>query len=638
MEKIRTFFGGTSKGQSGASRQEKEQSSPNKEVSLSRKGANAESQAAGTQSGTSGANSGAAAETQVLTSGDHNQTVAKTVSAHVHEATVTPPAIRKKTPMKGATPVGTNRPQIYQPPLKVLKEDAKKRIAVHTIGKENPNYPAPGKVLMVVGATGSGKSTAINGLTNYIYGVDWDDDFRYKLIVDEGGRSQTESQTSWITAYVFYKTENSIFPHTLTVIDTPGFGDTRGIQRDKEIAEQIKELFSNCQNHVVDQLHAIAFVAPASAVRLTATQRYIFDATLSIFGKDIESNILLLATFADGQKPPVYQAASDAKIPYRKAFKFNNSALYSENASADNGSSTEDDDSSFNQQFWTMGVKSFATLFNELITMDARSLHLTREVLKQRDRLEASVSGLQPQIQKGLAKIDVLKQECIILEQKEAEINDNKNFTYTVKDQRQITVPLKSGELITNCRSCHTTCHFPCGIANNADKRGCAVIDSEGNCTVCPKKCTWQIHENTPYRYDIQEVMVEKTYGNLKAKYESALQGKSNKEGIIHAMEAEMQQLNVVVFDMIDEARMSLERLKEIALKPNPMTEVEYIDLLIESEKQEGKPSFMERIKALEEIRNRAVLLSKVAKEGVKTPGSDVAVKKGWREMWGLFS
>ena len=83
--------------QSAASRQENEQLSPNNEESLSRKGASAQSQAAGTQSGTSGVNSGAAAETQVLTSGDNNQTVAKTVSAHVHEATVTPPAIRKKT-------------------------------------------------------------------------------------------------------------------------------------------------------------------------------------------------------------------------------------------------------------------------------------------------------------------------------------------------------------------------------------------------------------------------------------------------------------------------------------------------------------------------------------------------------------
>ena len=238
--------------------------------------------------------------------------------------------VKKKTPMAGATEIDTKRhPKIYQPLLKTLKEDKKKCIALRAVGNEDPNFPAPGRVLMVVGATGTGKSTMINGLTNYIYGVNWEDDFRYKLIVDEGGNSQTQSQTSWITAYIFYPTEgHSNIPYTLTVIDTPGFGDTRGIERDKQIVDQIQGFFSD--GTIVDQLHAIAFVASASSVRLTATQRYIFDATLSIFGKDIASNIFFVATFADGQTPPVYKAASEAKIPYCKAYKFNNSALYSE--------------------------------------------------------------------------------------------------------------------------------------------------------------------------------------------------------------------------------------------------------------------------------------------------------------------
>lgn len=77
-----------------------------------------------------------------------------------------------------------------------------------------------------------------------------------------------------------------------------------------------------------------------------------------------------------------------------------------------------------------MGTKGFVTLFNELIAMEPRSLHLIREVLKQRDRLEASVRGCKPHIQKGLAKIDVLKQELKILERNEDEIKHNKKFKY----------------------------------------------------------------------------------------------------------------------------------------------------------------------------------------------------------------
>ena len=51
-----------------------------------------------------------------------------------------------------------------------------------------------------------------------------------------------------------------------------------------------------------------------------------------------------------------------------------------------------------------MGTKGFVTLFNELVAMEPRSLHLTREVLKQRDRLEASVRGVNHTFKKDLQK------------------------------------------------------------------------------------------------------------------------------------------------------------------------------------------------------------------------------------------
>ena len=319
--------------------------------------------------------------------------------------------------MNGAIHVGTtSQLKLYQPPMICLQEKLNERIAVRAIGAENPNFPAPGKVLMAVGATGSGKTTFINALTNYIYGVDWNDDFRYKLITDEGVPSQTNSQTSWITAYIFYKTNTySTLPYTLTVIDTPGFGDTSDIQRDKEISHQIKELFTSCG--FVDQLHAIAFVAMAPSVRLTHSQKYIFDAT---FGRDIESNIMLLATFADGQVPPVFQAAKEANVPYCEALKFNNCALYKCN----------DDNDTFGHMFWEMGTKSFGSLFNKLVQMEPRSLYFTRVVLKEREHLEATLAGIQAHIDEALVRIENIKKERKILEGHEDDINSNKDYSW----------------------------------------------------------------------------------------------------------------------------------------------------------------------------------------------------------------
>ena len=103
--------------------------------------------------------------------------------------------------------------------------------------------PKPTKVLMLVGATGAGKSTQINGIVNYLLGVKWENDFRFKLIGDEASQSQAHSQTQRVTAYTFYWQEGSPLNCNLTIIDTPGFGDTRGLERDQEITENIKDFF-----------------------------------------------------------------------------------------------------------------------------------------------------------------------------------------------------------------------------------------------------------------------------------------------------------------------------------------------------------------------------------------------------------
>ena len=146
---------------------------------------------------------------------------------------------------------------------------------------EEPSQACPEKVLMVLGATGAGKSTLINGMVNYIMGVEWKDNFRFKLVTEEV-KSQAHSQTSTITAYTIHHMEGSRVPYTLTIIDTPGFGDTAGLKRDNLITEQIKEFFALKGRNGISHLDGIGFVTQSALARLTHTQQYIFDSILAI--------------------------------------------------------------------------------------------------------------------------------------------------------------------------------------------------------------------------------------------------------------------------------------------------------------------------------------------------------------------
>ena len=54
---------------------------------------------------------------------------------------------------------------------------------------------------MVVGQTGCGKTTLLNSFINYLLGIEIDDDFRYEIIHESFGTSQSISQTLEVIVY-----------------------------------------------------------------------------------------------------------------------------------------------------------------------------------------------------------------------------------------------------------------------------------------------------------------------------------------------------------------------------------------------------------------------------------------------------
>ena len=503
-------------------------------------------------------------------------------------------------------------PVVYKLSAELKLRREKGKIIKKSIGSPNElEGRRTEKVLMVVGATGAGKTTLINGMVNYILGIKWEDKFRYKLIVEDSRVSQAHSQTKEITAYTFHPMKGSAFPYKFTIIDTPGFGDTEGLKRDKEIIKQIKEFFSIPPPNGIDHIDGIGFVTQASLARLTPTQEYIFTSILSIFGKDMAKNIFILVTFADGQTPPVMEAIKKAKIPAQKFHKFNNSAIFADNTETAQKKEDEEDDD-FDKMFWKMGVRSFKKFFRDFEKSRSVSLQLTQEVLKEREQLQNMVEGLTPQINQGLSKIEEMRQEENILRQHETEIEQNKSFRYSVEVTKAKKKDLSgTGQFTTTCLRCHFTCHQDCAYANDDDKESCCAIDKNGYCRVCTDHCHWHEHSNVPYIFEYETVTETRTLEDLKKKYEVAQSGKNLVEGMIGKIENDLTEVHNNVLSMMFKAQQSLQRLDEIALKPNPLTRTEYLELLIESEKNEAKQGWKGRVQYYEEAKRQAEILSK---------------------------
>ncbi|XP_066510237.1 uncharacterized protein [Hoplias malabaricus] len=201
-------------------------------------------------------------------------------------------------------------PALYRLDTTRSNLDSDGKIRKWTFGQKSPN--SENKTILVVGETGTGKTTVINTMVNYFLGVKFEDKVWFE-ITEEGKRDQTESQTSEITAYEIFVKQR---PFSLTIIDTPGYGDTRKLNKDTEISQNLHALFLH--NTGVKSLDAVCLVLKASQNRISEVQHYIFEAVLSLFGKDIEDIVVLFITHSDGGPPTnALEAVKKEKIPCR---------------------------------------------------------------------------------------------------------------------------------------------------------------------------------------------------------------------------------------------------------------------------------------------------------------------------------
>lgn len=380
-------------------------------------------------------------------------------------------------------------------------------------------------------------------------------------------------------------------PYTLNIIDTPGFGYAIEFERDQRTIDQIRQLFLETGTKGVRFLDAVCFIVRAPDTRLTVAQKYMFCSILSLFGKDIESNICTLITFANGAEPPVFGSLKKAGIPLGPFFEFNNSALFAENK---NLTST-----SLSQMTWDMGFKSFEKFIEEINHFKTRSLSLTREVLKERNQLKNVIDEILPKVKGGLIKLSELRDELDLLKTIQNDIENNKNFEYELDVTYQKMVDSDEGHLSTNCLNCNFTCHCDCDTAYDALRNCCAMKD--GNCTVCPQKCHWTNHKLANYKFTYDIKKTKETFESMKKKYEEAIGQKLTHEALIQNTLIDVKKMFVTVEKLMTKLNCCKSKLKEIELRPDPLYMQDLLDSMIQAENCENMylPGHQSQVKKL---------------------------------------
>ena len=171
--------------------------------------------------------------------------------------------------------------------------------------------------------------------------------------------------------------------------------------------------------------------------------------------------------------------------------------------------------------------------------MSASKEEEIKEVLQEREELHCLVEGLNDQITFGLNKVEEIRQEEIVLQQREKGIQTNKDFTYRIN----VTIPVYTslegtGQHTTTCIPCNKTCHTDCKIPDDDRKRECRAMDKlTGECRICPRKCHWSEHKNRPYVIKYETVTETRTVEHLKKKYHKVVKEKTTSEKMMQSLE-----------------------------------------------------------------------------------------------------
>ena len=456
-------------------------------------------------------------------------------------------------------------------------------------------------VLMFVGETWSGKTTLINAYINYILGINYVDDFRYKIINQKFNKDNDQSQTNEIGIYNIKAPDGTI----LKIIDTPGFvfGDICDIKKNKEITQKIKE-------YVFDKLssiNCICFVIQAYYSRFYENRKYGFNHIVDLFGDDVKSNFIFMFSYCDSCEPRFLRYLKDKDyifheiVPYIENpwyFQFNNASVF-----------VKDINNRLNECFFKLGKKSFKDFTEKIKKLNKVSLSKSKEVLKERFNLEKQVGILQPLLKEGIDKVNYIKELITKIKKLKLDLKWSKNFSRTIKELRMKRVDRS----INNCLVCHHSCHDSCNCKDD-EMYNCTTMTGDktnARCNVCKGKCHWTHHKNMPYIYVEEEVEV--TFVDLKTKYYDSKNEFEINIKLIQEAKKELIEINQKWLDIQGLITKSINRLNEIALNKNVFaTSEEDIEYLIYYEQDQKRPGYQTRIETLKILKNQKKILREI--------------------------
>ena len=520
--------------------------------------------------------------------------------------------------------------------------------------------------IIILGQSGVGKSTWINSIANYMLYEDIitpkqgkgkvitaiptkftiiDESYESKII--QIGEDENE-ETNIIGASGTQDCRTYSFPYeeyNLELIDTPGLGDSRGIEQDQENLKKILDYIRHQK-----KLHGICILLKPNETRIGVLMRFCFKEILTRLHKNCINNIVFCFTnaratlYTPGGTLPVvekYLREIQVSMPINKntIYCFDNEAYrYLCTHNYEGIEYTSEEEESFVES-WNKSVEETKRLLEYVSKLPP---HYTQETmtLNQARRIILSlikpIADISHNIEVNIDYVNNHKHLIESMDEKDKQLSEQLYVPQITLECVPLQYPRtvctadccvkyhvlsKSGiQLREYVQHCHPHC-FLKGVTPekypNPDLKNCAAMkDSPGGelCLACG--CAWNDHMHILYDQIRTEIRVKNE--SVKHNIESQSDLRKEKETAIKDLESRVAKLEEEKKKIIEIAGKFACFLKKHAITPYNDCFGDYLDYLIDKEEKkkmktdreiailknltEIKAKYEEEIKFLEKV------------------------------------
>ena len=362
--------------------------------------------------------------------------------------------------------------------------------------------------MLLIGETGSGKTSFLNLLCNSklfeelgtkVDAAKFNQIKHYNNLKIED--STARAMASKTSDAMFYNTE--VCQMRMTVIDTPGFGDSRGMEQD---TENVKKIIDALRHE--DHINCVCLVINGRQARMSASLKYVLTEISTILPKEVFDNIVVVFTntadpldcnFDISELDPFFGrrigCASYIENPYCRIEKAK-------------------------QKAGRLSVDLIARSLRKSFIDTAETLHSLQETIKDFKKVHTlhfiTLYDKKQEIERDviiiLASYDEqteLEKEIKILEEevdahlKSKSLYSDFKTTREVEISKPVPTPDERHNTLCGAAGCYSNCHLPCYLDKSYDKeefKNCAAMGGTETCQKCGHSYQHHYHNEVVFQ------------------------------------------------------------------------------------------------------------------------------------------